>query len=62
MNFTCPCCGNNAFVVAQDSDGASLATCGKCAKSFHLRNTMMTNSPAVREPGTAGETEPNDLQ
>jgi len=59
MNFTCPFCGNNAFVVAHDGDGASLATCAKCAKVIPFEEYMMTNSPAGREPDIGGKTDPN---
>jgi transcription elongation factor Elf1 len=51
MNFTCPYCGNSSFVVANNSEGSSLATCGKCAKVIPFEKHMMTNSPVSEEAG-----------
>lgn len=56
MNFTCPYCGNNSFIVAHDSEGSSLATCGKCAKVIPFEKYMMTNSPVPEEARPAAET------
>jgi ribosomal protein S27AE len=58
MNFTCPYCGNGSFVVAHDGEGASLATCGKCAKVIPFEKYMMTNSPASPEQRVGSEADP----
>jgi transcription elongation factor Elf1 len=46
MNFTCPYCGNNAFVVTREAPGAPHATCNICAKVIPFDKNMMTTEPA----------------
>jgi len=45
MNFTCPSCGNNSFIVANDNQGSPNATCGKCGKVIPFQKELMTNAP-----------------
>ena len=49
MNFTCPYCGNNSFVISGESERPPLATCGKCARVIPFDRIMMTNTPVPEE-------------
>jgi transcription elongation factor Elf1 len=53
MNFTCPYCGNNSFIITtEDHSATSHATCGKCAKVIPFDKNMMTNAPAPKAAQT----------
>ena len=44
MNFTCPHCGNNSFVVQDDNAGRPQAKCSKCEKVTPFAKEQMANS------------------